>query len=195
MILKKLVILDIEPNTSVNISTINQTTNLIFIGHRALKKTFVMVQKCRKCQKVDIEPYNSQPTSCVTPWWEICNWNNYTLKLTNIILNLCLCSVRLTFPLSGIDRTDFFQSHLLEILKTEITGKETVITIQLIVKENFIQSHRDRSIPKYVTRYRPMLDVLHWLPAALVLGYSRSRRSAERGSRLPVNNGQGRPPP
>ena len=49
---------------SVNISTTSQATNLILIGHRALKKTSVMVQKGQKPQKVDIEPYNSQLTIC-----------------------------------------------------------------------------------------------------------------------------------
>ena len=63
---EKLINLDIEPNDSVNISTTNQATNLILIGHRALKKTFVMVQKGQKSPKVDIEPYNSQPTNWPT---------------------------------------------------------------------------------------------------------------------------------
>src|SRR6218665_2972172 len=59
---QKLRIWDIEPINSVNISTTSQGTNLILIGHRALKKTYVMVQKGQKSQKVDIEPDNSQPT-------------------------------------------------------------------------------------------------------------------------------------
>src|SRR6218665_2425464 len=62
IILKKLRIWDIEPINSVNNSTTSQATNLIFIGHRALKKTYVMVQKGQKSHKVDIEPDNSQPT-------------------------------------------------------------------------------------------------------------------------------------
>src|SRR6218665_3817622 len=59
---QKLRIWDIEPINSVNISTTSQGTNLILIGHRALKKTYVMVQKGQKSQKVDIEHDNSQPT-------------------------------------------------------------------------------------------------------------------------------------
>src|SRR6218665_869242 len=58
---KRLRIWDIEPINSVNISTTSQATNLILIGHRALKKTYVMVQKGQKSQKVDIEHDNSQP--------------------------------------------------------------------------------------------------------------------------------------
>src|SRR6218665_4197800 len=66
IILKKLRIWDIEPINSVNISTISKATNLILIGHRALKKASVMVQEGQKYQKVDIhvEPDNSQPTPC-----------------------------------------------------------------------------------------------------------------------------------
>src|SRR6218665_1750103 len=54
----------IKTNNSVNISTTSQATNLILIGHRALKKTSVMVQKDQKSPKVDIVPDNSQPTIC-----------------------------------------------------------------------------------------------------------------------------------
>src|SRR6218665_2105276 len=62
IILKRLRIWDIEPINSVNISTTTQATNLILIGHRALKNTYVMVQKGQKSPKVDIEPDNSQTT-------------------------------------------------------------------------------------------------------------------------------------
>src|SRR6218665_3769996 len=55
----------IKTINSVNISTTSQATNLILIGHRALEKTYVMVQKGKKSQKVDIEPDNSQPTNCL----------------------------------------------------------------------------------------------------------------------------------
>ena len=58
---------DIEPNNSVKISTTSQATNLILIGHRALEKTSVMVQKGKYSPKVDIEPYNSQPTKLPQP--------------------------------------------------------------------------------------------------------------------------------
>jgi len=42
---QKLRIWDIEPNNYVNISTTSQATNLILIGHRALKKTSLVVKK------------------------------------------------------------------------------------------------------------------------------------------------------
>src|SRR6218665_646693 len=64
IILKKLRIWDIEPNNSVNISTTSQATNFILVGHRALTKTSVMVQKDQKSPKVDIQPDNSKPTLC-----------------------------------------------------------------------------------------------------------------------------------
>jgi len=102
------------PINSVNISTISQATNLILIGHRAMKKTYVMVQKGQKSQKVDIEPDNSQPTTCRFVMY---------LKLMRTLVELMAATMR-TFNAKWEMEFYIVETMKIETTKTDLLDVE-----------------------------------------------------------------------